>query len=917
MRPFFQPKVAPAPEGDPNFNLRPTLSDDAWAVLLARVGIIIILVSQPLFIFSELRLGGVGSVDPWLLTSFHLFNFATALVGLSLSWTRRFHVHWRAALFTLCSMIILSSTLVSIATPGGRHEALFLTVVHIMLGTALLVPWEARWQFAMGCVSFLALAANTTFAHSSDPNAFYHWLGLVTAACLAQCATAFGVRYRERTNQYKALRERELQLRESEEKFRRVFETSADVIVITGVAESRILDVNREFVERTGYRREEVIGRKPSELNLWNDREQARKLSEEIMAVGFVRNVEANFRMRDGEPVDALISAVRATINGQECVISALRDVTQLHKAHEELVAAREAALAASEAKSQFLSCMSHEIRTPLNVILGSADLLADTALVSEQRHFVERIVKNGATLLELLNSILDLTRVESGQLSLEQSPFDPAEVAERVADTLAIRTHEGKVELVVRVAPDVPPTVLGDSLRLNQVLTNLVGNALKFTERGEIVVEIERDARSGEPGALHFAVRDTGIGIPREKFAAIFSPFAQADSSTTRRYGGSGLGLAIVERLVGLMGGRVWLESEVGKGSTFHFTARFDMPEGASAAPTQPHDSALRGVRVLVMDHNPSCRLAARDILAAHGAALEEAASASEALEALRHARRTAHHGFDLVIADCSYPEAGGFELACRLGARKPLSATAIVAMLGAHELSAGFTRLREVGLEHYVVKPLKRGELLGAALAALKRPPESHAEPPHDVEAGSPASATPAVVAEAYALESLPSQPAADAAAHAQGEQLAAAPPAEPHCRILLADDSVDNRLLIRAYLGKTAYGLDEAENGQVAVDKLKSGRYDLVLMDIQMPVMDGYSAVRRIRQWEREQGARHTPIIALTASAFDETVRKAEEAGCDSHLGKPLKRATLLRVIRETALAGAAEQPASAAA
>src|SRR6202043_217466 len=292
------------------------------------------------------------------------------------------------------------------------------------------------------------------------------------------------------------------------------------------------------------------------------------------------------------------------------CIISALRDVTDLRKAHEALVAAREVALAASEAKSQFLSCMSHEIRTPLNVILGSADLLTDTQLGPEQRHYVDRVINNGSNLLDLLNSILDLTRVESGQLSLEQVPFNVADLTERVADTLAIRTRESQVELVTRFAPDLPVTLLGDPLRLNQVLTNLVGNALKFTEQGQVVVAIERDTQSREPGALRFSVSDTGIGIAAEKLTSIFSPFAQADSSTTRKYGGSGLGLAIVERLVQLMGGRVWVESAIGKGSTFHFTARFGGPQGASEAPAAPRMD-LGGVRVLIMDRNATCRAA------------------------------------------------------------------------------------------------------------------------------------------------------------------------------------------------------------------------------------------------------------------------------------------------------------------
>jgi two-component system, sensor histidine kinase and response regulator len=898
MPPFLSSSSEiPAAEGF-NFDLKPTLPDDEWAVLLTRVGIVIILITQPLFIISELRLGAAGEVNPWLLTGFHLVNFTAALAGLGISWKSGFREHWREAAFTLCAMLIVSSTVMSIAA-GGRHEALFLSLLHIMLGSAMLVPWESRWQLGLGALSVFALLANTMLARHIDPNLFYHWLGVITAACLSQCATSFGVRFRERTQQYQALRKRDLQLGESEEKFRRVFETSSDVIVITRASNGQIIDVNREFVDRTGYGREEALGRQPSELDLWDDRELAWALSEAIKANGSLRNVEGRFRMRSGESVTALISSVCATINGEKCVISAVRDVTELRKAHEALVAAREVALAASEAKSQFLSCMSHEIRTPLNVILGSADLLTDTQLGPEQRHYVDRVISNGSNLLELLNSILDLTRVESGQLSLEQAPFNVAELTERVVDTLALRTRESRVELVARFAPDLPTTLLGDPLRLNQVLTNLVGNALKFTEHGEIVVAIERDSQSRDPGALRFSVSDTGIGIAPEKRTSIFSPFAQADSSTTRKYGGSGLGLAIVERLVQLMGGRVWVESEIGKGSTFHFTARFGVPQNTADAAV-PARVDLGAVRVLIMDRNATCRAAVREIFEAHGATAIEAASTEEAVQAVERANRAAEP-FDLVFADCSRDDAGGFDLARRIGAKAGSAAGLTVATVSSYDLSKAFVGLREAGLEHYVVKPLKRADLLAAAADFATR-----AHP----------TVTPAITASATAdaaSTAAASHPATAAPVEA-ALQIAAVEPAAAPCRILLADDSVDNRLLIRAYLGKTGYGLDEAENGQVAVDKIMDCRYDLVLMDIQMPVMDGFSAVRHIRQWEREHGTRRTPIIALTASTFDETVRKAVEAGCDSHLGKPLKRATLLRVIRETALGDRPNQAAA---
>ena len=603
---------------------------------------------------------------------------------------------------------------------GGRHEALFVSLLLIMLGSAMLVPWEAPWQLGLGMLSVSALLANTMLASHPNLNVFYHWLGVITAACLSQCATTFGVRYRERTQQYQALRERDLQLGDSEEKFRRVFETSSDAIIITRTIDGHIIDVNREFLDRTGYGRDEVIGRIPSELDLWDDRAQAKLLSDEIKATGFARNVEGHFRMRSGEAVTALISSVRAMINGEECVISAVRDVTELRKAHEALVAAREVALAASEAKSQFLSCMSHEIRTPLNVILGSADLLTDTHLGPEQRHYVDRVINNGSNLLELLNSILDLTRVESGQLSLEQTPFNVAELTERAAETLAIRARETQVELVTRFAPDLPATLLGDPLRLNQVLTNLVGNALKFTEHGEVVVTIERDTQSRDPGALRFSVSDTGIGIEPEKLTSIFSPFAQADSSTTRKYGGSGLGLAIVERLVQLMGGRVWVQSEVGKGSTFHFTARFGVPQGASEARRRhawTWAECACSSWIATPPAAPPCARFSRP-----RRRRGRSRFGGRGLLAVEQANRAAAP-FQLVFADCSRPDAGGFELARRIGTSAGKAPGLTVATVSSYDLSKAFVGLREAGLEHYVVKPLKRADLLAAA-ADFARP-------------------------------------------------------------------------------------------------------------------------------------------------------------------------------------------------
>src|SRR5690349_13118120 len=259
MRQMLQAKSTDVSSDSLNLDLQAALPNDAWAAQLTRVGIVIILITQPLFIVSELRLDGTRVADPRLLIGFHLLNFIAALAGLSISWTHAFRRYWRSSAFLLCAMLIVSSAVMSIAS-GERHEALFVSLLLIMLGSAMLVPWEARWQLGLGALSVFALLANTMLASHPDLNVLYHWLGVITAACLSQCATSFGVRYRERTEQYKALRERDLQLGESEEKFRRVFETSADGIVITRTSDGRIIDVNREFVDRTGYGREEVLG---------------------------------------------------------------------------------------------------------------------------------------------------------------------------------------------------------------------------------------------------------------------------------------------------------------------------------------------------------------------------------------------------------------------------------------------------------------------------------------------------------------------------------------------------------------------------------------------------------------------------------------------------------------------------------
>jgi PAS domain S-box-containing protein len=657
-------------------------------------------------------------------------------------------------------------------------------------------------------------------------------------------------------------KEQELKLKQSEEYFRTLIESSSDVILVLDQAGNIVFTGGAGRAE-LGYTGDDVIGTTGFQLvhpdNLMEQAELTRYAFQHPEKV--VRS-EARILAADGRWVECEFMG-RATTDpsGTPILLTTMRNITARKRAEQELAMARDQALAASKAKSEFLSSMSHEIRTPMNAILGMSDLMSETELTQEQRRCLDTVIGNGTALLELINSILDLAKVESGRLSLERVEFDVAELTEKVADTLAVRAHGKGLELAVRFAPNLPAIVIGDPLRIRQVLTNLIGNAIKFTERGEVLVEVEPDPQEGSSGGLKFSVRDSGIGIDADKLATIFSAFTQADSSTTRRYGGSGLGLAIVERLVALMGGRLHTESTPGSGSLFSFTVKLDVSE-KPILPVKPMvDPQVSGMRILLVDDIATSRTIARELLEAKGALVSEADSGSAGLRAIDDANR-AGSPFGLLVVDSRMPEMDGVEMIERLVTTNR-KLTPVVMMVNSTGLTNRLTALRGLGIMNYVVKPLKPRELYAEVQRAL-----------------APASA------------SLPQQrniPVATAGI------IISRP-----LRVLLADDSPDNRMLIRAYLKKTPYSLDEAENGQIALDRFIEGSYDIVLMDIQMPVLDGYTSVRMMRDWEKDHHHKRTPIIALTASALDDAVRRAKEAGCDMHVSKPVKKATLLDAI-----------------
>lgn len=527
----------------------------------------------------------------------------------------------------------------------------------------------------------------------------------------------------------------------------------------------------------------------------------------------------------------------------------------------EELQRARDSALEASRTKSDFLASMSHEIRTPLNAIIGMAELLSETSMNSEQQEYVRITRTAGDALLALINDILDLSKVEAGQLHLEKADFDLADLVENTCEFYSMRAHTSGLEMNCHVSPEVPTALSGDPTRVRQVLTNLLGNAIKFTKQGEVSLYVGNDPTVNEPGYLLFRVTDTGIGIPPDKLDTIFDSFAQADSSTTREHGGTGLGLAICRRLVEMMQGQIWVESEVGVGSSFYFTAQFAIQAEPHKSMALPGDD-LPSIKVMIVDDNSTNRVILKETISAWGVPATEVADGQQALVLLDSARK-AQEPYDLLLLDDLMPGMDGIQVAEHIRKELGISDMQIVMLTSGSRFDNTATR-QELNICRYLVKPVKRSDLFHAIFTDT-----GFMKPTREDPGPSEGSAS---------LED------------------------QRPLSILLVEDSRDNRLLVEAYLNKTPHGISIAENGEIAVTKFMSESYDLVLMDVQMPVMDGHAATRAIRRWEAEQGKERTPIIALTAHALKEDVQKSFDAGCTAHITKPVKKGPLLETIHE---------------
>ncbi len=678
-------------------------------------------------------------------------------------------------------------------------------------------------------------------------------------------------------------------LYEAESIYRRTVQVSPNAITITSISSGRYHMVNESFCRMSGYAREEVLSKTPLELNLFVNPQDRDNLIATLKEKGEVANVEVQYRSREGIIRNTLFSARTLRFKGEDCLIAIVMDISSRKKAENEVrdlnrklekrVAERTSQLevanshleesmqqakrlageaqAASIAKSSFLANMSHEIRTPMNGIIGMCNLALTTRLDPKQLEYMEIIKSSGSALLALINDILDFSKIEAGKLSFEKIPFSLRKVMDDALDVFLDKISQKDLELVLDISEDTPNRLISDPLRLRQVMINLISNAIKFTEKGEIHISVKPARGTADKISLEFCVRDTGIGIAPDLHNRLFDVFSQADGSTTRKYGGTGLGLAICKRIARMMDGNIWVESEVGTGSRFYFTGTFERVGGKAGNKFELPQN-LQGQRALIVEDNATTRLVLNRYIKSFGFNTETTDTAEKAIATVE--RAAASDPLKLVVMDVSLPDLDGLTALKRMKKDKPASKTCFIVInaSGQEEESERIARMHGA---HFLVKPVKQSTLYNTIMTGFGRG-EIHQPPPSKL-------------------------------GKISVNQLS-------DIKILLAEDNPINQKVAFEILKETGAIIDIADNGRKAVAAVRKNRYDMVLMDVQMPEMDGIQATRIIRD---ELGITSLPIIAVTAHTMEGDRKECLRAGMNDYLPKPIDREQLFRIIQKT--------------
>jgi len=637
--------------------------------------------------------------------------------------------------------------------------------------------------------------------------------------------------------------------------FESLYQASPAAIVVLD-PDHRVRTVNPAFESLFQYRQEELIGKQLDKIITQDETNlQAKEYTLQVSAGKTIEGI-AKRKRKDGQEIDVKVYGVPINFQGkQDGMLGIYHDVSDLLKAKKE-------AEEADEAKSEFLANMSHEIRTPMNGIMGMIELTLDTELTAEQREFLVTAQSSAEALLGIINDILDYSKIEAGHLTLEHIEFDLFYTVEGVAQTLALRAEEKGLEMTSFIDPHLTANLIGDPGRLRQVLVNLTGNAVKFTETGEISIRVEPVQETEETVTLKFAVKDTGIGVPEHRQQAIFNRFQQADGSTTRKFGGTGLGLAISSQLAEMMGGEIGLESELGKGSTFWFTAVFQKQvRGQHRSVPIP----LRGVKILGIDDNPTNRLLLQRTLEKHYARIDVLDSCSQTLEVLRKADAEGDP-YRVVLLDMQMPEIDGVEcLACLKADPVGRKTEVIILTSMGHRMDSA--KLKEMGAAGYMNKPVKQRKLVDMIGAVLSQ--QEGEKTADEVR---------------FFTEHTPLSN--------QGQSF----------HILLAEDNLVNRKVALAMLSKFDLTVEAVENGLEALNALGETEYDLILMDVQMPEMDGLETTQEIRKFPKDALNYQIPIVALTAHAMKGDRERCIEAGMNDYLSKPIQPEELTEVLEK---------------